>query len=102
VYSLGATLYELVTRTPMLDAPDRTELVRRVLDQEPRRPRAVVPQIPRELEAVVLRAVAKDPNRRYPTAAALAVDLLRFVNGLPVTARPTGWWQRLRSRLWRS
>ncbi|MCI0456517.1 MAG: protein kinase [Gemmataceae bacterium] len=97
VYSLGLTLYELATLRPAFPEADRNRLLDRVKHAEPPRPRQLNPAIPRDLETIVLKAIAKEPAHRYPTAAALAEDLKRFVEDRPIWAR------RISSaeRLWR-
>jgi serine/threonine protein kinase len=87
VYALGATLYELLTLEPAVPGQERAELLRRLLDEEPRPPRAIEPAIPRDLETIVLKTLRKDPAERYATAAELADDLQRFLDGQPVRAR---------------
>jgi WD40 repeat protein/serine/threonine protein kinase/tetratricopeptide (TPR) repeat protein len=90
VYSLGLTLYELLTLRPAFAAPDRTQLIHKVLHEEPERPRALNPRVPRDLETVVLKAMAREPDRRYATAQALADDLKHYLAGEPITARRVG------------
>jgi serine/threonine protein kinase len=90
VYALGATLYELLTLQPAFDAPDRQELIRRVLHDEPLAPRRINSQIPRDLETIILRAMAKEPAGRYGSARALADDLIRFRDDRPIEARRPG------------
>jgi eukaryotic-like serine/threonine-protein kinase len=90
VYALGLTLYELLTLRPAFEAPDRLALIERIKAHEPRRPRSIDPRIPRDLETVVLKAIEKDPGRRYPSAADLAEDLRRFHDGEPIRARRVG------------
>jgi len=65
VYGLGVTLYELVTLTPVFDATERHELLERVAHDEPVRPRRIDPRVPRDLETIILEAIAKEPARRY-------------------------------------
>jgi serine/threonine protein kinase len=90
IYALGVTLYELLTLRPLFAGGDRQRLLRQVAEEEPRPPRAVDRTIPVELETIVLKALAKDPAERYPTAQALADDLGRFLEGQPVQAcRPS-------------
>jgi serine/threonine protein kinase/WD40 repeat protein len=98
IYSTGATLYELLTLTPLFTETDRQALMSRVLLDEPLPPRRVDPHIPRDLETIVLKATAKEPERRYATAEELAGDLRRFLDGEPIRARRTSAVER--TRLW--
>jgi serine/threonine protein kinase len=89
VYSLGVVLYELLTgERPFGGA--RRMLMLQVLQDEPRPPRRLNDKVPRDLETVCLKAMAKTPARRYPGAAPLADDLRRWLAGEPVRARPVG------------
>jgi serine/threonine protein kinase/formylglycine-generating enzyme required for sulfatase activity len=90
VYSLGLTLYEMLVLRPAFDETDRNKLVKQVMHDEPPRPRSLAPSLPRDLETVVLKAIARDPAHRYQSAGALADDLQRFLDGRPITARPVG------------
>ena len=101
VYSLGVTLYELVTQTPAFAAEEKRELMELILNSQPAPLRQIVPQIPRALETIILNAIAKEPVDRYPSAAALAADLLRMINDLPVASRQPGFWRRTWRRLGR-
>ncbi len=95
VYGLGATLYEaLVGRVPF-EGESFPDLLRQVLLDEPAPPRLVNPRVARDLEAIVLVCLEKDPARRYPTAAALAEDLERFLAGEAVQARAPSLARRL-------
>jgi WD40 repeat protein/serine/threonine protein kinase len=87
VYSLGLTLYELLALRPAFDEADRNKLVKQVMHDEPVRPRKVNPGVPRDLETVVLKAIARDPAHRYQSPAEMAEDLKRFVEDRPVRAR---------------
>lgn len=89
VYSLGMTLYELVTQTPAFAADCIDELLDRILTQEPRRPREINHAIPVALETVICNAISADPDDRYRTAAELELDLTLFVNGSNVSPRRT-------------
>ena len=87
VYALGLTLYELLALRPAFEASDRHELMRRVMSEAPERLRGLVPHVPRDMETIVQKAIDRDPARRYPTAAALAEDLQRFLDDKPIKAR---------------
>jgi tetratricopeptide (TPR) repeat protein len=87
VYSLGLVLYELLTLNPPFGELTPSELLRRVGEGQPERPRRLDPAIPRDLETIVLKAIACDPDHRYPTAGALADDLRRFLEDRPIRAR---------------
>ncbi len=92
IYALGVTLYELLTLRPAVAGTDRQELLRRIAQEEPIAPRRIEPGIPRELETILLKAMAKEPANRYATARDLADDLRRFLADRPIRARrPTAW-----------
>jgi serine/threonine protein kinase/tetratricopeptide (TPR) repeat protein len=90
VYSLGATLYELLTLEPVFTGNDRQELLRQIAFEEPTPPRRRNKAIPAELETIVLKAMEKNPADRYATAKELADDLRRFLADEPIRARPAG------------
>jgi tetratricopeptide (TPR) repeat protein len=87
VYSLGVTLYEALTLEPAYPGTDREELLRQITAGAPRPPRRLNPSIPVDLETVVLKAMAREPEDRYATAQELADDLRRFLEDRPVLAR---------------
>ena len=87
IYSLGVTLYELLTLQPAFNGDDRQELLRQIAFEEPRKPRQVNARIPQDLETIVLKAIEKNPADRYATAGELADDLKRFIDHRPVVAR---------------
>jgi WD40 repeat protein len=95
VYALGLTLYELLVLRPAFDGQDRLHLVDQIGRQEPPRPRSIDPRIPRDLETLLMKAIEKDPRRRYPSAEALAGDLRRFLADEPILARRIGPLERL-------
>jgi serine/threonine protein kinase/Flp pilus assembly protein TadD len=95
VYSLGVTLYELLTLRHAFPGTDRQELLRQIAFEEPVAPRHHQRAIPRDLETIVLKAMAKNPNERYATAQELADDLRRFLEDRPVRARRPTLGQRL-------
>jgi eukaryotic-like serine/threonine-protein kinase len=95
VYSLGLTLYELLVLRPAFDGSTREELIRQVGFGAPTRPRKVNPEVPRDLETIVLKATERDLAARYPSAGELAEDLRRFLEGRPPRARRCGPGERL-------
>jgi eukaryotic-like serine/threonine-protein kinase len=97
VYSLGATLYELLTLEPVFNGKDRQELLHQIAFDDPRPPKRLNRHIPLDLETIVLTALAKAPAHRYPSAKEMAEDLNRFLNDQPIKARPEG----LARWLWR-
>ncbi len=99
VYSLGATLYELLTEKPPFQSDDVISLLTRVVAEDPVAPRTRNPRVPRELDTIVLKCLEKDPDRRYATAAALADDLERWLNGEPISAHPPSFVYLLRKRI---
>jgi WD40 repeat protein/serine/threonine protein kinase len=94
VYSLGATLYELLTLEPVFDGDDRGTLLRQIAFDEPRPPRQRERTLPVELETILLKTLAKQPADRYATAGALAEDLRRFLDHRPILAQRPSWWDR--------
>jgi serine/threonine protein kinase len=94
VYSLGVLLYELLTGERPFQGTHRLLLLQ-VLEDEPRSPRKLEAKIPRDLETICLKAMAKLPARRYSTPAALAEDLRRYDRGEPIEARAMSHAERL-------
>jgi serine/threonine protein kinase len=96
IYSLGATLDELLTLEPAFPASDRQELLRQIAFEEPRRPRRLNKAVPAELEIIALKALEKNPADRYATAQELADDLERYLKDEPIRARRPTPAQRVR------
>jgi len=102
VYALGAILYEILAARPPQLAETVAELYRKITDEDPAPPSTVAPGIPREAELIALKALEKDPARRYADAGEFADDLQRHLDGEPVHARPTGLAERLLRRIGRN
>ncbi len=90
IYSLGVTLYELATLECPYTGKTRGAVYRNILVKEPPRPRKVNPRVPNDLQTIILKAMEKDPDRRYQRAADLAADLRAFAAGQPIAANPQG------------
>jgi tetratricopeptide (TPR) repeat protein/predicted Ser/Thr protein kinase len=97
IYSLGAVLYEMCTRQQMFADVDRIGLVNAILHDAPRPPTAINPQISAGLETIILKALDKDPNRRYQSAEELSVDLSRLSTPVPpvTVGRTVNWTHRV-------
>jgi serine/threonine protein kinase len=94
LYSLGASLYELATGRPVFESASTNDVIMKVLTADPIAPRAIRPGIPNDLETILLTCLAKEPDRRYPTAQALAEDLRAFLEGRSIRARRTPIWEK--------
>jgi len=107
VYSLGVTLYELLTLQPMWSGEDKPDLIRQISFDEPIRPQRLNPAIPIDLETIVLKAISKNPSDRYNSAQSFADDLQRYRDNKSIIARrPTAikriakWTQRNPAIMW--
>jgi len=98
VYSLGATLYQLLTGRVPFPTTSLVQALARVIHDDPPAPRSLLPSLPIDLETIALKCLAKDPNQRYPSARALADDLGRYLDGEPILGRRLTLWQRARLR----
>ena len=97
IYALGATLYELLTLRSAFAAPDQARLMDRIAHDPPTPLREHDPRIPRDLETLVLKALAKDPADRFASAGEMAEELRRFLESRPILSRPIP----PHERLWR-
>jgi serine/threonine protein kinase/WD40 repeat protein len=87
IFSLGVTLYEMLTLKPAFTASHRAQLINSIIHVEPTRLRRLDSQIPRDLETIILKAIAKNPADRFQTADEMAKELGRFVEGRPIRSR---------------
>jgi eukaryotic-like serine/threonine-protein kinase len=101
VYALGATLYQLAAGRPPFEGTSFAETVHRVIHDEPPRPGTLRPELAADVETVILKAMEKNPARRYPTALDLAEDLARVLADEPVRARPVSALSRAARRIGR-
>ncbi len=99
VYSVGASLYEMLTGRPPFTGDNDFAVFVSVLQNPPEPPRRLCPLLPMDVETIVLKCLEKDPDRRYPSALALADDLGRFLAGEPIDARPVSRISRFAFRL---
>ncbi|MEZ6130291.1 MAG: serine/threonine-protein kinase [Planctomycetaceae bacterium] len=99
VYSLGITLYELLTLSPAFEAGNEDDMVAKILETDPPAPRKRMPQIPRSLEMIIMNCIARHPPDRYASADNLLADLLKFSRDQKVASVRRSSWQSFLSRL---
>lgn len=90
IYSLGATMYELLCFQRTVKGRDQKQIISSLISRDPTPPRKIVPTVPHELNTICLRALEKKRDSRYATAKEFSDDLRRFVNDLPIVAKPPG------------
>ena len=99
IYSIGATLYEVSTGRPPFEGASSTEILMKVVGEEPTPPRKLQPTLSLDLQTIVLKCLEKNPDRRYTSVRALSDDLSRFLDGDPVLARPATWLYRANKKI---
>ncbi|MGD2089750.1 MAG: protein kinase [Candidatus Aminicenantes bacterium] len=99
IYSLGITLYELLTGIVPFQGDTPVEVLIKVIDKDPPPIRKMNPRVPVDIETVVMKCLEKDPNRRYNSAKELAEDLQRYLDGDPIKARPATLTYRIKRKL---
>jgi len=90
IYSLGATLYELLALQPPFPGVRRDQVIAQIIGKEPKPLRSINRRIPQDLETICLKMMEKDPDKRYQTAGDVAEDLRRYVNRFAISARRVG------------
>jgi tetratricopeptide (TPR) repeat protein/predicted Ser/Thr protein kinase len=99
VYALGAILYEVATGRPPFVGENLVDVLVDVAHKDPVAPRRLNPKFPPDLETIAMKALEKDPDRRFATAEEFAADLRRWLEGEPILARPSGQLSRLLKRV---
>lgn len=99
IYSLGITLYELLTGIVPFQGDTPVEVLIKVMDKDPPPLRKINPRVPVDIETIVMKCLEKDPNRRYSSAKDLAEDIQRYLDGDPIMARPATLTYRIKRKL---
>ncbi len=94
IYSLGVTLYEMLTLQPAITGTGYQEIIKQIAEEDPPSPRSIDPNLPLELEIITQKAIAKYPVDRYETASLMAEDLQRWLEDKPILAKPPTLFQR--------
>jgi serine/threonine protein kinase/formylglycine-generating enzyme required for sulfatase activity len=90
VYSIGVTLYELLTLQKPFTGSTVSEVIRKIVSDQPKKVQRINPQVPRDLQTIVQKAMEKKPHDRYGSARQMADDLRRFLRHQPIDAQPPG------------
>jgi len=90
IYSLGATLYELLCFQPAFPGSDEKEILGAIISRDPTTPKKIAPTVPSELNTICMKSLEKSPDARYATARALGEDLRRYIQDLPISAKRPG------------
>jgi tetratricopeptide (TPR) repeat protein len=99
VYSLGATLYEILTDTPPFTGSNIFNLLQKIISEDPLPVRRIKPEVSPELETIAMKCLEKDPGRRYQSAMEFAEELTRWLEGEAILAHPPSGFYRLRKRV---
>lgn len=103
VYALGVMLFEALTGSPPYDMTGHpSAIIQRILEALPTRPSSFSDRVDGEQETIILKALEKEKNRRYPSAREMGADIRRYLDGEPILAKPSSGLYRLRKRLWRN
>ncbi len=95
VYSLGTILFEMLTGGPPFVGENAAQTIMMVLENEPPLPRSLNARVPPDLQTICLKCLEKSPQKRYPSAAAVADELERFLKHEAIEVKPLNWWQRV-------
>ncbi|MEQ1830215.1 MAG: protein kinase, partial [Pirellula sp.] len=95
IYSLGVTLYELLTLEPAIHGQDYREMLNQIAEKEPPTPKSVDPLLPTELDTIIRKAIAKEPSGRYASSKDFGDDLQRWLEHKPIAAKPPSIMERL-------
>lgn len=98
IYSLGATLHELVTLKPLFEAPNEADMITQILETDPKPPRKIQPAVPPGLETIIMNCLSRHPGDRYSSADGLLTDLLKFSQDQQVASTRRTQWKSLLSR----